>query len=291
MYKLKKLIKVLTCFKNPERPTSIDEMLTNSNRSFQNSCAIEMGLSDFHKMIVTILKTYFQKKEPKIIQYRDYKNFSEEEYREFLVNLVWDQDQCPSYDIFLRKCKIALDRRAPLKYKYLRSNHSPFMNKDISKAIMDRTRLRHKFLRSRSVEDRNAYNKQRNYCVSLIRKIKKDYYNNLDYKKIIDNKSFWKYVKPLFTEKNARSNKITLVEDNFILENNDKIAETFNNFFTSVVSNLNIPSFVASSVEIDRIEDPILHVTEQYRNHPSAVAINKKKLNRQFPSSIYQSQT
>ena len=84
---------------------------------------------------------------------------------------------------------------------------------------------------------------------------------------------------------------VTLVEDNSILENNDKIAETFNNFFTSVVSNLNIPSFVASSVEIDRIEDPILHVTEQYRNHPSAVAINKKKLNKQFPSSIYQSQT
>ena len=47
------------------------------------------------------------------------------------------------------------------------------MNKDISKAIMDRARLRHKFLRSRSIEDRNAYNKQRNYCVSLIRKIKK----------------------------------------------------------------------------------------------------------------------
>ena len=117
-------------------------MLTNSYRSFQNSCAIETGLSDFHKMIATILKTYFRKKEPKIIQYRDYKNFSEEEYREFLVNLVSDHDQCPSYDVFLRKCKIALDRRAPLKYKYLRSNHSPFMNKDISKAII-------KFLRSR----------------------------------------------------------------------------------------------------------------------------------------------
>ena len=204
VYNLKNLIKVPTCFKNPEKPTSIDLMLTNSYRSFQNSCAIETGLSDFHKMIVTILKTYFQKKEPKIIQYRDYKNFSEEEYREFLVNLVWDQDQCPSYDVFLRKCKIALDRSAPLKYKYLRSNHSPFMNKDISKAIMDRTRLRHKFLRSRSVEDRNAYNKQRNYCVSLIRKTKKDYYNNLDYKKIIDNKSFWKYIKPLLSEKKTQ---------------------------------------------------------------------------------------
>ena len=86
----------------------------------------------------------------------------------------------PSYDIFLRKCKIALKRRAPLKHKYLRSNHSQLMNKDIYKAIKDRTRLRHKFLRSWSIEDRKAYNKQKNYCVSLIRKIKKDYYNNLD---------------------------------------------------------------------------------------------------------------
>ena len=107
-----------------------------------------MGLSDFHKMIVTILKTYFPKMEPKIIQYRDYKIFSEEENREFLLNLISDHDQCPSYDVFLSKCKIAVDRSAPLKYKYLRSNHRPFINKDISKAIMDHTMLRHKFLRS-----------------------------------------------------------------------------------------------------------------------------------------------
>ena len=118
--------------------------------------------------------------------------------------------------------------------------------------------------------------------VSLIRKIKTDHYNNLDYKKIMYNKSFWKHVKPLFTKKNARSNKITLVEDNSILENNDKIAETFNNFFTSAVSNLNIPPFVDPSVEIDHIEDPILRIIEQYKNHPSIVALTEKKLNKQF---------
>ena len=55
---------------------------------------------------------------------------------------------------------------------------------------MDRTRLRHNFLRSRSVEDRQTYNQLRNYCVAPIRKIKKDSYNNVDYKKIIDNKTF-----------------------------------------------------------------------------------------------------
>ena len=75
LYNLKNLIKVPTCFKNPDFPTSIDVMFTTSYRSFQNSCAIETGLSDFHKMIVTVMKTDFQKKEPKIIQYRDYNIF------------------------------------------------------------------------------------------------------------------------------------------------------------------------------------------------------------------------
>ena len=83
-------------------------------------------------------------------------------------------------------------------------------------------------------------------------------------------------------EKNSRSKKITLVEDNSILENNDKIAETFNNFFISAASNLNIPSFVDTLVEIDHIEDPILRIIKQYKNHPSVVAINEKKLNKQF---------
>ena len=45
-------------------------MFTTSYRSFHNSCAIETGLSDFHKMIVTVMKSQFQKKGPKIIQNR-----------------------------------------------------------------------------------------------------------------------------------------------------------------------------------------------------------------------------
>ena len=76
LHSLKNLIKVPTCFENPDFPTSIDVMLTTSCRSFHNSCATETELSDFHKMIVTVMKSHFQRKEPKIIQYRDYTNFS-----------------------------------------------------------------------------------------------------------------------------------------------------------------------------------------------------------------------
>ena len=62
LHNLKNLIEVPTCFKNSDFPTSIDVMLTTSYRSFHNSCAIEMGLSDFHKMIVTVMKTHLQKR-------------------------------------------------------------------------------------------------------------------------------------------------------------------------------------------------------------------------------------
>ena len=46
-YNLKSLIQVSTCYKNSNNPSCIDLILTNSQRSFQSSCAIETGLSDF----------------------------------------------------------------------------------------------------------------------------------------------------------------------------------------------------------------------------------------------------
>ena len=58
--------------------------------------------------------------------------------------------------------------------------------------------------------DRIAYNKQRNYCVSLIQKEKKAYYSNLNIRDVTDNKTFWRKVKPLkgkFTNKNFASGK------------------------------------------------------------------------------------
>ena len=53
-----------TSFKNPENDYYINLMLTNSPNSFQNSCAIEIGLSDFHKITATILKIKLEKQNP-----------------------------------------------------------------------------------------------------------------------------------------------------------------------------------------------------------------------------------
>ena len=74
-YGLKNLIKVPTCYKNPQNPSCIDLILTNSPLSFQSSGVIETGMSDFHKITVTVTKTTFQKLDPKIIHYRDYRKY------------------------------------------------------------------------------------------------------------------------------------------------------------------------------------------------------------------------
>ena len=75
-YDLRSLIKEPTCHKNPENPSCIDLIFANNPNSFQSSCLVETGLSDFHRMTVTVMKTTFKKFQPKIIHCEDYKHFS-----------------------------------------------------------------------------------------------------------------------------------------------------------------------------------------------------------------------
>ena len=77
----------------------------------------------------------------------------------------------------------------------------PFITKDLSKAIMKRSRLRNNFLKKRTGENKTLYTKQRNYGVSLLKKSKKKYFANLNEKDILDKKLFWKTIKPALSDK------------------------------------------------------------------------------------------
>ena len=89
---LKNLAKQKTCFKNPECPSCIDLILTNCPKSFQNNSVFETGLSDFHKMTITVMKQHFSKLKPKVISYRDYKNFRNNEFRAELDDELLKRD-------------------------------------------------------------------------------------------------------------------------------------------------------------------------------------------------------
>ena len=214
-YEYKNLIKNATGYKNPEKPSCIDLILTNNPNSFQNLGVPETGLSDFHKMTVTIMKTTFEKLKPNIMHYRDYRKFSNDKFGENLISRLSSENIRVDFngmEKFLQICIKTLDELAPQKKKYSRGNNMPFINKTIKKAFMKRSRLRNIYLKNRSDNNKREYNKQRNYCVSLLRKTKTHYYANLNEKDPTDNKQFWRTVKPLLSDKIKSSEKITLVE-------------------------------------------------------------------------------
>ena len=83
---------------------------------------------------------------------------------------------------------------------------------------MKRSQLRNRFLSTKRDIDRKAYNKQHKLSVSLIRWGKKNFFNNINTCDITDNKTFWKTIKPLFTDKVQTKSKITLIEKKLFLE-------------------------------------------------------------------------
>ena len=76
LYSLKNLVHEPTCYKS-QTAKCIDLVLANRNRSVQQTTTVETGLSDFHKMVVSVLKTTFPQHGPTVIIYRNYKNFNE----------------------------------------------------------------------------------------------------------------------------------------------------------------------------------------------------------------------
>ena len=155
------------------------------------------------------MKMHFLKMKPRNIRYRKFKTFNNDAFVNTLRQELTKQKKVldeKEQDALSEICTDVLDKHAPQRKRYLRSNHKPFMNNEISKAIMTRTRLRNRFLKNRSYQNRDLFRKQRNLCVSFLRKSKKDYFSGLNEKQITD-KRFWKAVKPFLSNKVQSSYK------------------------------------------------------------------------------------
>ena len=62
-------------------------------------------------------------------------------------------------NIFYNACIEILEKYAPEKQKYIRANQANFMDSKLNHAIMLRSKLRNKFLKSRSNKDRGLQEK------------------------------------------------------------------------------------------------------------------------------------
>ena len=101
-------------------------------------------------------------------------------------------------------------------------------------------------------------------------------------KDVNDNKTFWKTVKPLFTDKVQIKSKITLIEKKVIskqgqesnhtekiISDDKAIAEVFNKFFINIAPNLKIPVENNTDHDFTETDDLVLYEINKFKNHPS----------------------
>ena len=192
-------------------------MLTNVPRGFQSTCVIETGLLDFHLMVLTVMKKSFKKFQPRIINYRSYKHFSSDTFRKDVIDKLSNEKFVINDDGLKRFCELSvnvLNKHAPRKKKYARGNQMPCFPKNFPKKLW---LANNKYLKNRNEENRVIYVKQRNYCVPLLRESEKKYYENVDERNLMDDKLFWKTIKPSFSDKIVTRDRVHLTQNGAVV--------------------------------------------------------------------------
>ena len=225
-----------TCFKSIN-PTCIDNFLTNKKTCFMKTVTFETGVTDHRKLIGMMVRSTFAKGKPKKMFYRCYRNFDNKKFEEEL------QKHIPSvsdFESFQFAFKVISNQLAPLRQKLIRSNNQPFMIKTLLNAIMKRSKLRNKFNEKRKFENWSEYKRQRNLCSNLLKQSKKRHINSLNVNDVIENKTLWKTIKSLFTEKNKTTTNIILTESNQTVREDKAICQIFNTYFTNITKGLKL---------------------------------------------------
>ena len=244
--------------------------------SFQHTLTVSCGLSDFHKLVMTVLKTTFSKNKPREIVYRNYKYFNSQNFNDEL-KFVFSKENIDSCSKFNQTFLNVLNKYAPLKKKQLRANHALYVSKSMRKAIMRRSYLKNVYFKKRTDKSLRAYKKQKNYFSRLYKKERKKFFKKLNPSFVNDNTLFWETIKPFFSNKGSSGSNIKLVEKDEILQGDIKIAEELNMFFKNVVSALyvNENSSIINQ-NFQNFDEPVDRAIEIYKYHPIIILINQK---------------
>ena len=238
IFNVANLIKQTTCFTPiATHPSLIDIILTNQPRSFGSSVAIETGLSDRHKMVLTVLKFHFVCLQLITIHYRDYKYFDPEAFLNDIKDtnlgaiVSLSDDPNSIYRDFCAHFKSILDLHVPLMLKTLWGNQAPFMSKDLSKAIMTRSRLKTNLITKNLKQTGNLIHFKEISVFSCIKGPKNHFSKSLD-SGDMTNKTFWKTVRPFLSNKGTHDNHdiIILDKNGELIKDNREVSEILNYF-------------------------------------------------------------
>ena len=115
------LVTTNTCF-TKNSCSSIDVFFTNWPRCFQKTSAFETGISDYHGLVISVMKSHLPRLKPKFIKYCSYKKFDEKRFLSDvkLANFGVFDDPDQAYDNLVYTFRKLVDKHAPLKTNTLR---------------------------------------------------------------------------------------------------------------------------------------------------------------------------
>ena len=251
-------------------------MLTNRPRSFLKSQNFEIGLSDCHKLVVSILRASFKKLPRKIITYRDQKRFNQDHFLRDLDSRLLQGELYRNCDEPYKKLteifNDILNHHAPIKQKQVRGNQAPFMTKDLSKAIMDKSKAKNRYLNRPSRENFISYKRTKYKCNSLTKKAKRDFFKGATKDGIMTSKKFWHTVKPVLKNYGCISNDFRGIEnEGNLICNKHGLVELFNEHYINKVekSSGKKPLSLRNSSDASQNKITVKEILSVYSNHPS----------------------
>ena len=160
MRQLIKLQTRITC----NSATIIDHNLASHPEGVTQQGIIDGGLSDHQLIFCTRKISRIKKGTHKQIKFRWFKHYSADLFKETSMNFPNYQnfnDATKSYDDFIQKIMVAIDKVAPIKERRIKHNSQELFDGEISEATKNRDKLLEKFKRSRLHTVKELYNAAR----------------------------------------------------------------------------------------------------------------------------------
>ena len=272
MYNLKNIITNATCFKSTNA-TLLDLFIVSKSRRFSTTLNFNCGLSDYHNFIATCTKLQHTRFTPKVVTYRSYKKFNEEDFKyevsciPYQILDVFD-DVDDKFWCYNKLIMNVVDDHAPLKKKFLKRPNAPHMNGLLRKAMYKKRMAQNRFRKYRDSTSWENYRKARNTFVKLNRISLSNYFKE-KCNSGTQSRSFWDVVRPFITDKCVLSNDIMLCENNSVVTNNETLVDIFNNFFENAIADIGLNENIG--------EKNLSEIICNYASHPSILKILSKQ--------------
>ena len=112
------------------------------------------------------------------------------------------------------------------------------------------------------------------------------FFNSLNPSVISGNRKFWKILKPFFSNKGNYGNKIELVENEEVIDDDTKVAEELNNFFKTAVASLDIHGNLHTVENVENMSVPVEKAIKKIEFHPSILLL-KNRIGKNVSQSLF----